>query len=64
MGDSSTAEQADERLRALDPRFASAASNLTTRHTEDRGDKETALELARRAEEADPDDPHTSDTRG
>jgi Putative Zn-dependent protease, contains TPR repeats len=42
----------------------SAANNLATHHTEGRGDKETAVEFARRAEEADPDDPHTSNTRG
>jgi hypothetical protein len=54
MANSSTAEQADERLLALDPWFALAASNLAARLSRTAVRRRRPLELARRAEEADP----------
>ena len=47
-----------------EPRFAPAANNLAWLYSEHGGDKEKALELAQRAKEAAPDDPHISDTLG
>ena len=58
------AEQAYEKVLALNPRFAPAANNLAMLYSEYGGDKEKALELAQRAKEAAPDDPHISDTLG
>src|SRR5262249_28459259 len=48
----------------LNPRFPPAANNLAWLYSEHGGDKEKALELAQRAKEAAPDDPHISDTLG
>ena len=63
-GDVPNAEQAYEKVLALNPRFAPAANNLAMLYSEYGGDKEKALELAQRAKEAAPDDPHISDTLG
>lgn len=53
-----------ERTLALDPGLASAANNLAYLYAEHGGDKEKALEYARRAKEKFPDEPAISDTLG
>ena len=63
-GDIAKAQQAYEKLLMLNPRFAPAANNLAILYSEHGGDKEKALELAQRAKEVAPDDPHVSDTLG
>ena len=63
-GDTKKAQQAYEKVLALNPRFAPAANNLAALYSEHGGDKEKALELAQRAKEIAPDDPHVSDTLG
>jgi Flp pilus assembly protein TadD len=63
-GDIPKAQQAYEKILTLNPRFAPAANNLAWLYSERGGDKEKALELAQRAKEAAPDDPHVSDTLG
>jgi tetratricopeptide (TPR) repeat protein len=63
-GDIPKAQQVYEKILALNPRFAPAANNLAGLYSEHGGDKEKALELAQRAKEAAPDDPHISDTLG
>ena len=63
-GELAKAQQGYERILALDPRFAPAANNLAWLYSEHGGDKEKALELAQRAKQAAPEDPHISDTLG
>src|SRR5262249_58187781 len=63
-GDIPKAQEAYEKTLKLNPRFAPAANNLAVLYSEHGGDKEKALELAQRAKEAAPDDPHISDTLG
>lgn len=63
-GDIAKAQEAYEKVLKLNPRFAAAANNLAGLYSEHGGDKDKALELAQRAKEAAPDDPHVSDTLG
>jgi tetratricopeptide (TPR) repeat protein len=63
-GDIGKAQQAYEKVLVLNPRFAPAANNLAWLYLEHGGNKEKALELAQRAKEASPDDPHFTDTLG
>ncbi len=63
-GDPAKAQQAYEKALTLNPRFAPAANNLAWLYSQREGDKEKALELAQRAKEAAPHDPHVSDTLG
>jgi tetratricopeptide (TPR) repeat protein len=63
-GDIGRAQEAYEKVLAVNPRFAPAANNLAWLYSEHGGDKEKALELAQRAKEAAPTDPHSSDTLG
>src|SRR4030095_7402783 len=63
-GDIPKAQQAFEKVLSLNPRFAPAANNLAALYSEHGGNQEKALELAQRAKEAAPDDPHISDTLG
>jgi len=63
-GDIPKAQQAFEKVLTLNPRFAPAANNLAVLYSEHGGNQEKALELAQRAKEAMPDDPHVSDTLG
>src|SRR4029453_14051812 len=63
-GELAKAQQGYERILALDPRFAPAANNLAWLYSEHGGDKERALELAQRAKQGAPEDPHISDTLG
>jgi exosortase len=58
------AEEAYGKALAVDSRFAPAANNLAYLLTVRGGDKERALQLARTAKEAAPDDPNVSDTLG
>ena len=64
QADFAKAQQTLERILAQNPRFAVAANNLAWLYLEHGGDKEKALELAQRAKEVAPDDPHISDTLG
>ena len=63
-GDIQKAQQAFEKVLTLNPRFAPAANNLAVLYSEHGGNQEKALELAQRAKETAPDDPHISDTLG
>lgn len=63
-GDIPRAQQAYERVLALEPRFAPAANNLAWLYSEHGGDKEKALRLAQTAKEVAPEEPHISDTLG
>src|SRR5262249_25316914 len=63
-GDTPKAQQPFEKVLTLTPRFAPAANNLAVLYSEHGGNQEKALELAQRAKEAMPDDPHVSDTLG
>jgi Flp pilus assembly protein TadD len=63
-GDVSKAEEVYERALAVNPRFAPAANNLAYLLSARGGDKEKALQLAQKAKEVAPDDPHISDTLG
>jgi len=63
-GDIQKAQQAYEKVLTLNPRFVPAANNLAVLYSEHGGNQEKALELAQRAKETAPDDPHVSDTLG
>src|SRR5262249_47056096 len=63
-GEVAKAQQAYERVLTQNPRFAPAANSLAWLYSEHGGDKDKALELAQRAKESAPDDPHISDTLG
>jgi tetratricopeptide (TPR) repeat protein len=63
-GDIGKAQEAYERVLTLSPRFAPAANNLAWLYSEHGGDQEKALQLARTAKEAAPEDPNVSDTLG
>ena len=63
-GDFAKSQQTLEKILVEDPRFAPAANNLAWLYLEHGGDKERALELAQRAKEVAPDNPHISDTLG
>jgi len=63
-GDVAKAQQAYERVLAVNPRFVPAANNLAYLYTEHGGDKERALQLAQIAKEGAPNDPSISDTLG
>ena len=63
-GDLPNAMKAYEKTLELNPRFTPAANNLAYLYSEYGGDKERALQLAQRAKEAAPDEPHISDTLG
>jgi tetratricopeptide (TPR) repeat protein len=64
QGDILKAQQAYEKVLALNPRFAPAANNLAWLYSEHDGDKEKALQLAQTAKEVAPEDPSVSDTLG
>jgi tetratricopeptide (TPR) repeat protein len=63
-GDVARAKEAYEKALALNPRFAAAANNLAWLLSETGGNKDRALQLAQRAKEMAPDEPHISDTLG
>jgi tetratricopeptide (TPR) repeat protein len=63
-GDIRNAEKAYETALEANPRFAPAANNLAYLYSEYGGDKERALQLAQRAKESAPQEPHVSDTLG
>jgi exosortase len=63
-GDFARAEEAYGKALAVNSRFAPAANNLAYLLAMRGGDKERALQLARTAKEAAPDDPNVSDTLG
>ena len=63
-GDVAKAQEAYERLLAINPRFIPAANNLAWIYSEYGGDKDKALQLAQTAKEGAPDDPRISDTLG
>jgi tetratricopeptide (TPR) repeat protein len=63
-GDMAKARDAYEKALALNPRFAAAANNLAWLLSETGGNKDKALQLAQRAKEMAPDEPHISDTLG
>jgi tetratricopeptide (TPR) repeat protein len=63
-GDTAKAREAYEKALALNPRFAAAANNLAWLLSETGGNKDKALQLAQKAKEMAPDEPHISDTLG
>jgi tetratricopeptide (TPR) repeat protein len=64
QGDIRKAQEAYERILAVNSRFAPAANNLAWLCSEHGGDLERALQLARTAREAAPVDPRIADTLG
>src|SRR5262249_25437840 len=58
------AQEAYEKVLAVNPRFVLAANNFAWLISEHGGDQEKALELAQRAKEVAPEDPRVSDTLG
>jgi tetratricopeptide (TPR) repeat protein len=58
------ARDAYEKLLAVDPKFAPALNNLAIIYSEHLGRPDTAYDLARRAREAAPQEPHLADTLG
>jgi tetratricopeptide (TPR) repeat protein len=58
------AQEAYEKVLAVNSRFAPAANNLAWLYSEHGGDKEKALQLAQTAKEVAPEDPNVSDTLG
>lgn len=63
-GDRPKALEAYERVLAVDPNFVPAANNAAYLYAERGGDQDRALDLARRAREAAPEEPRLADTLG
>ena len=63
-GNVSKAQEAYERILAVNPRFAPAANNLAYLLSTHGGNREKALQLAQKAKEVAPDEPLISDTLG
>lgn len=63
-GDFSNAKQAYRKVLDVGGGFAPAANNLAWLYSEHGGDPEEALQLAQSARQAEPADPHISDTLG
>jgi len=63
-GDHQRAQQAYEKILAINPGFAPAANNLAWIYSEIQGDQDKAFRLAQKAREGGPDDPQIADTLG
>ncbi len=63
-GDHQRAQQAYEKILAINPGFAPAANNLAWIYSEIQGDQDKAFRLAQKAGEGGPDDPQIADTLG
>jgi tetratricopeptide (TPR) repeat protein len=64
QNDFAAARDAYERLLTIDPKSGSALNNLAYIYSERFGDLDKAYELAQRALEAQPGEPHVADTLG